>query len=69
MKIITNYLSELDWRKDTFKESVPMSTYLVVFVVSNYKTISKQSDVQTVTIEVAARPNAIDDREGDFALE
>jgi hypothetical protein len=45
-----------------------MSTYLVAFVVSNYKTISKQSDVQNVKIEVAARPNAIDDGEGDFAL-
>jgi aminopeptidase N len=46
-----------------------MSTYLVAFVVSNYKTIQMNSTKYGVSVEVAARPNAIDAGHGDFALE
>ena len=45
-----------------------MSTYLMAFVVSNLKTISKKSHKNGVEIEVAARPQAIDNGEGDFGL-
>jgi aminopeptidase N len=57
------------WRRDEFRTSVPMSTYLIAFVVSNFKTISTKSTKQNILVEVAARPNAIDAGEGDFALE
>jgi aminopeptidase N len=45
-----------------------MSSYLVAFVVSNYKKITKISTKQ-VEVNVLARPNAIDDNDGDFALD
>ena len=45
-----------------------MSTYLVAFVVANFKAISKTSD-KGVFIQVAARVDAIDQNEGDHALE
>lgn len=45
-----------------------MSTYLVAFVVSNYKTISATSK-GGVLVEVAGRPEAIDAGDGQFALE
>ncbi len=57
-----------DWEVDTFEETVEMSSYLVAFVVSNYKKISKIS-AKSVLVNVLARPNAIDDKDGDFALD
>ena len=46
-----------------------MSTYLVAFVVSNFKSITKFSPIKGIKVDVVARPNAIDDGEGNFALE
>ena len=46
-----------------------MSTYLIAFVISNFITISKRTPIYNINVEVAARPNAIDDKEGEFALE
>ena len=46
-----------------------MSTYLVAFVISNFKTIQTISSRHKIKIEVAARPEAIDNNEGQFALE
>ena len=46
-----------------------MSTYLIAFVISNFKVISKRTPINNIKVEVAARPNAIDDKEGDYALE
>ena len=54
---------------DTFEKTVPMSTYLVAFVVSNYKTIRKLSPKYNVSIEVMARPDAIEKGHGEFALD
>ena len=54
---------------DYFDESVPMSTYLMAYVVSNFKKISTNSIAKNVIIEVAARPEAIDNGDGDFALQ
>ncbi len=45
-----------------------MSTYLVAFLVSNFKTIKKQSEKYKIDIEVSARADAIDNDEGTFAL-
>lgn len=46
-----------------------MSTYLIAFVVADFKKIQTFSPKHKVLIEVAARPQAIDNHEGDFALE
>jgi len=61
--------SDQDWKIDYFDESVPMSTYLMAYVVSNFKKISTYSPKKNVTIEVAARPEAIENGDGDFALQ
>ena len=45
-----------------------MSTYLVAFVVANYKSISMNSLKHKIQVEVAARPEAIDKNEGNYAL-
>ena len=57
-----------DWFVDQFETTVNMSTYLMAFAVTDFKMISKMSD-RGVRIEVAARPKAIDDGEGDYGLE
>ena len=44
-----------------------MSTYLVAFVISDFKKIEKTS-ATGVKIEVAAKPHSIDAGEGDFSL-
>ena len=41
----------------------------MAFVVSNFKKITTYSPVKNVTIEVAARPQAIDNGDGDFGLQ
>lgn len=46
-----------------------MSTYLMAFVVSDFKKINKTSPKHNVLIEVSARPQAIDNGEGDFGLD
>lgn len=62
------FYRETNWRKDTFKESEPMSTYLVAFVIANFKSI-KTISTKGIDIEVAARVDAIDAGEGQHALE
>ena len=46
-----------------------MSTYLVAYVISDFKKISKKSAKYQIEVEIAARPEAIDNNEGDYALE
>lgn len=41
----------------------------MAYVVSNFKKISTNSIAKNVIIEVAARPEAIDNGDGDFALQ
>ena len=53
---------------DTFEQTVPMSTYLVAFVVSNFKSIKTKSPKHNIEIEIYARPDAIDAGEGEFGL-
>ena len=45
-----------------------MSSYLVAFVISDFKKIAKKSSLG-IDVEVAAKPHSIDAGEGDFALE
>lgn len=46
-----------------------MSTYLVAFVVSNFKSIKLISTKHQIEVEVAARPEPIENGEGVYALE
>ena len=71
--LIESSKTELDSNKDnwiveTFKETPPMSTYLVAFVVSDFKQISKKS-TKGVDVEVYAKPQSIDNDEGKFSLD
>ena len=60
--------SSVEWVKDIFERSVPMSTYLVAYVISDFKAIAMLSPKHGVRVEVAARPDAIERGLGDFSL-
>ncbi len=59
---------EPDWVVDKFRQSAQMSSYLVGFVISNFKTLIGHSPERGVRTEIAARPEAIDAGEADLAL-
>ena len=44
-----------------------MSTYLVAFVISNFESVTNYSS-KGIMVEVAGRPEAIRNGEGDYAL-
>jgi len=58
-----------EWQTDTFEKSVQMSTYLVAYVISNFKSIRNVTKKHAIQVEVAARPEPIEQGEGDYALE
>jgi aminopeptidase N len=62
-----NYFSE-GWELDVFEKSVPMSSYLVAFVVSNFKSVKATSPRYNVEVEVYGKKEAIESGYGDFAL-
>ena len=62
------FWSNSEWDIVHFKQTVKMSTYLVAFVISNFESIQKNSS-KNVLIEVAGRPEAIRNKEGDYALD
>ncbi|CAG9794645.1 unnamed protein product [Diatraea saccharalis] len=51
-------ISQFVW--DEFDESVPMSTYLVAFVVSNFSHVESPADLSTTKFRIWARSDAID---------
>ena len=46
----------------------PLSTYHVAFAFNDYAVISQRSEKHDILVEVAARPQAIQNGDGDFAL-
>jgi aminopeptidase N len=46
-----------------------MSTYLVAYVISEFKTIKKKSKKYNIEVEVAARLEAVENGDCDYALE
>jgi len=63
------FLKRSDWKLDTFERSVPMSTYLVAFVVSDFESIKKNSSKYNIQVEVYAKSESIKKGHGDFALD
>ena len=53
---------------DNYEKTVFMSTYLVAYVISNFETIPDVSQPNGIDVEVSARPEAIQNGEGDYAL-
>ena len=53
---------------DYFEKSVSMSSYLVAYVISDFKSVKKLSDKYQIEVEVAGRPEPIENGDGDFAL-
>lgn len=53
---------------DVFEKTLPMSTYLVAFAVTNFESINQTSAKYNIEIEVVARPEAIRNGEGDYGL-
>jgi aminopeptidase N len=46
-----------------------MSTYLVAYVISDFKKIKKNSEKYNIEVEVAAKPESIENGDGNYALE
>jgi aminopeptidase N len=59
--------SDPNWEIDYYDKTVPMSTYLVAYVVAEYESIFKTSS-KGIQVEVAARPEAIQAGTGEFGL-
>lgn len=62
------YKDDTQWEIDYFNRTVPMSTYLVAYVIAEFDVISTITG-KNVSVEVAARPEAINNGEGNFGLE
>jgi aminopeptidase N len=56
-----------EWWTDSFIDTPKMSTYLLAYVIANFKSINGQSP-RGNSVEIAARPQAIDNNEGKYAL-
>lgn len=46
-----------------------MSIYLLAFIISDLKTISKRSSKYNILVEVTGRKDLIDNGDGDYALD
>ncbi|KAM8973866.1 aminopeptidase N-like isoform 2-T2 [Pelodytes ibericus] len=71
-----NSISETDvtidgepWRRTEFDTTVKMSTYLVAFIVSQFKSIGDPGNSTTTGVRIWGRKKAIEDeKQGDYAL-
>jgi aminopeptidase N len=66
-KNVTDPADGIEWSVDEFGETLPMSTYLVAFVVCDFAYKEKLSPEKNVTVQVYAKPQSILD--GAFGLE
>ncbi|XP_053128379.1 aminopeptidase N [Hemicordylus capensis] len=54
------------WNRTEFQPTVRMSTYLLAFIVSQFKFLEDYQDA--IQIRIWGRPKAIDEGQGDYAL-
>ncbi len=67
--IFFNFVLISGWDIDYFQESVLMSSYLVAFIVSEYKTVEKSSAKYKIKIQVSGREEAIEKGQGAYGLD
>ena len=53
---------------DNFEKSVPMSSYLVAFIVSDFASIGKNSTKYNIKVDVYGQNESIKSGHGEFAL-
>ncbi|CAF4526114.1 unnamed protein product, partial [Rotaria sp. Silwood2] len=52
----------------SFEQTPPMSTYLIAFVVTDFECVSSVTST-TIKVNICGRPEAIQNKEGNFALQ
>ncbi len=67
--ISTTSYRDIEWSIDKFEQSVKIPSYLISFVVSNFKKIEKKSPKYGVTVQIAAKQENIVNGDGDSALD
>ena len=71
--MVIYYWSQGDLVKTEFSPSVPMSSYLVALVISNFKCLSQTvlgvGEEGKVDVRVCGRADAVDNGQLDYALE
>uniref|UniRef100_F6UV20 Aminopeptidase n=1 Tax=Monodelphis domestica TaxID=13616 RepID=F6UV20_MONDO len=66
MPIKSSVSESAGWNTTAFETTPRMSTYLLAYIVSEFKAVEKKQD--DVQIRIWARPKAIDAGHGDYAL-
>lgn len=68
VELTEDYPGDENWKIDHFNKTVAMSTYLVAYVIAEFDSRFTTSS-KNILVEVAARPEAISNSDGHFALE